>query len=354
MIKIEALEKHLTQVKVGSESPKCLYVISTDEPLLLMETQDKLRAALLAQGFAERDAMMVEKTFNWSSLVSANQNMSLFGDKKLIELTIPTGKPGREGGDMLRSYAAQISLADQTNLDTVTCIYMPRLDTVGYKSAWFTALDQAGSAVRIESLDRTVLPLWLKQRLKVQGLEVEPGEAGERSLEFLVSQVEGNLIAAHQEIQKLGLMFPKGVVSEEQFRDAILNVARYNVFQLSETFLEGDMNRINRMLDGLKGEGEALVLVVWSLSEEIRLLMSLRQEVDAGGNLMGAMKAKRIWGKKEQLFPGAVRRMNMATIQRATKMIADIDKQSKGIAAPEMPKDPWDGLRRIGGLFSYQ
>lgn len=131
-------------------------------------------------------------------------------------------------------------------------------------------------------------------------------------------------------------------------------MARYNVFELTETFLVGNMARINRTLDGLKGEGEALVLIVWTLSEEIRLLRALKEIVLQGGHLASAMKSRRIWGKREQLIPQVLQRMHLPTLDRALQMIADIDKQSKGIPAKEMPMDPWDGLRRIGGLFAIR
>jgi len=354
MIKIDAFHSHMNQVQQGQRALSQLYILSTDEPLLLMEAKDQLRKLVKEKGFTERDTLMQDAQFDWGSLLSSNQNRSLFGDKKHIELTMPTGKPGREGAEALKQFAKQLAQNSASDLDSIISIYLPRLDSQTQKSAWFTALDDVGLAVRIEELDRSALPAWIKDRLKRQQQQLPSGESGNRTVQFLVDQFEGNLIAAHQEIQKLGLLYPTGEISEEQIRDAVMHVARYDVFHLSEAFLTGDMARINRMLDGLKGEGEALVLVVWTLSEEIRLIKSLKEEATLGGHVPSMLKARRIWGKREQLLPGVIQRMSIPVIDRALEMIAKVDKQSKGMMAKDMPIDPWDGLRRIGGLFSLK
>lgn len=353
MIKLDAFQTHIAKVAKGSEPLRSLYVISTDEPLLMMEAQDKLRAAVAARGYTERDMLMHEKGFDWASLLNASQTMSLFGDKKFVEFRIPTGKPGRDGADALKQFAAQIQGTDGEP-DAVTCIFLPRLDGQTQKSAWFTALDNAGLAVRIDSIDRTHLSAWIAERLKRQNQHVVQGEAGVRALEFMVNQVEGNLIAAHQEIQKLGLLHPEGELTEEQIRESVLNVARYDVFQLNEAYLEGDMGRINRMLDGLKGEGEALVLIVWAIAEEIRTLCLLKRAALQGQNVQMLMKSKRIWGKREQLIPKALARLSLPALDRALEVIAQMDRQVKGLQVSELPADPWDGLRRIGGIFSLR
>ena len=354
MIKLDAFQTHISKVTKGSEFPRALYIISTDEPLLMMEAQDKLRAAVVARGYTERDMLMHEKGFDWASLLNASQTMSLFGDKKYVEFRIPTGKPGRDGADALKQFTAQIEAAPKGEPDAVTCIFLPRLDGQTQKSAWFTALDNAGLALRIDSIDRTQLPAWIAERLKRQNQHVVQGEAGARALEFMVTQVEGNLIAAHQEIQKLGLLYPEGELTEEQIRESVLNVARYDVFQLNEAYLEGDMSRINRMLDGLKGEGEALVLIVWTIAEEIRTLCQLKRASLQGQNVQMLMKSKRIWGKREQLIPRALARLSLPALDRALELVAQMDRQVKGLQVKELPADPWDGLRRIGGIFSLR
>jgi DNA polymerase-3 subunit delta len=227
------------------------------------------------------------------------------------------------------------------------------------KSAWFTALDEAAIAVRIDPIERTQLPAWIAQRLKKQKQQVEAGESGQRALQFMANQIEGNLIAAHQEIQKLGLLYPEGTLTEDQIRDAVLNVARYDVFQLTEALLAGDLGRFHRMVDGLQGEGEALVLVLWTVTEEVRLLNRLRQAVDRGDNLQMLMKMNRIWGNKERLIPQALQRLSADRLQKALTVVGGLDRQAKGLqlhkgAGPileKLPTDPWDGLRLLGRLF---
>jgi DNA polymerase-3 subunit delta len=354
MIKLDAFLTHLQQVKKNQKELAPLYILATDEPLLLMEAKDLLRQAVKEKGFLERDTLIQDAQFDWGSLLSSNQNMSLFGDKKHLELTMPTGKPGRDGAEALKHFAKHLQERAHNELESVTSFYLPRVDTQTQKSAWFSALDEVGIVVRIDELDRSQLPSWIKERLKRQNQSIELGDAGDRAIAFMVDQFEGNLIAAHQEIQKLGLLYPEATLTEEQIRDAVLHVARYDVFQLSEAFLSGDMPRINRMLDGLKAEGEALVLVVWSLSEEIRLIRSIKEELHQGGHLPSILKSRRIWGKKEQLLLKMLPKMDIPKIDRALDTIANIDKQSKGIVAKDMPTDPWDGLRRIGGLFSLR
>ena len=352
MVKVDALQAYLKSLSSGGTmSP--LYIFSGDEPLLMMEAMDQLRTAAKKQNFTEREVLLQERGFDWSALLSAGQTMSLFGDKRWVELRIPTGKPGRDGADALKQFAAQI--ASQSNgsdgPDTVVCIVLPRLDGKTKTSAWFSALDDVGMAIQIDSLDRSYLPHWIAGRLKRQDQEVEAGPEGQRALEFIADQVEGNLIAAHQEILKLGLLYPVGKLSEEQIRSSILKVARYNVFELTEAMLAGDLARLNRMLDGLKGEGEPLVLILWSVTEELRILSKLKAASDAGESVQNLMRANRIWGNKERLYPVALRRVQPLKLRRAMQVAAGLDRQVKGLHAADLPADPWDGLRLVGNLL---
>jgi DNA polymerase-3 subunit delta len=319
----------------------------------MMEAMDQLRAIAKKQSYTEREVLLQERGFDWSALLSAGQTMSLFGDKRWLELRIPTGKPGRDGADALKQFAVQVE--SQTlgpeGPDTVVCIILPRLDGKTKTSAWFSALDEAGMAIQIDSLDRSQLPQWIAGRLKRQNQQVESGPGGMRALEFVADQVEGNLIAAHQEIQKLGLLYPTGKLSEEQIRTAILKVARYNVFELTEAMLAGDLPRLNRMLDGLKGEGEPLVLILWSVTEELRLLSKLKAASDAGESVQQLMRSNRVWGNKERLYPAALRRVQPLKLRRAMQVAAGLDRQVKGLHAADLPADPWDGLRLVGNLL---
>jgi DNA polymerase-3 subunit delta len=352
MVKVDALQAHLKSLGLGGAMLP-LYIFSGDEPLLMMEAMDQLRLAAKKLGFTEREVMVQERGFDWSALMNAGQTMSLFGDKRWVELRIPTGKPGRDGADALKQFAAQIATqqSGSDGPDTVVCIVLPRLDGKTKISAWFSALDEAGMAIQIDTLDRSHLPRWIAGRLQKQGQDVEAGAEGQRALEFIADQVEGNLIAAHQEILKLDLLYPNGKLTEEQIRDSILKVARYNVFELTEAMLAGDLPRLNRMLDGLKGEGEPLVLILWSVTEELRLLSKLKVASDAGESVQQLMRANRIWGNKERLYPAAMRRVQPLKLRKAIQVAAGLDRQSKGLHAAELPADPWDGLRLVGNLL---
>ena len=352
MVKVDALQAHLKSLGSGGAMLP-LYIFTGDEPLLMMEAMDQLRLTAKKLGFTEREVLLQERGFDWSALLSAGQTMSLFGDKRWVELRIPTGKPGRDGADALKQFAAQIESQPNGSEgpDTVVCIVLPKLDGKTKTSAWFSALDETSMVIQIDSIDRGNLPRWIAARLKKQNQEVESGPEGQRALEFIADQVEGNLIAAHQEILKLGLLYPTGVLTEEQIRSSILKVARYNVFELTEAMLAGDLPRLSRMLDGLKGEGEPLVLILWSVTEELRLLSKIKAASDAGESVQQLMRANRIWGNKERLYPAALRRIQPLKLRRAMQVAAGLDRQVKGLSVAELPADPWDGLRLVGNLL---
>ena len=334
-VRAEALDAHL------EKSLASLYVIASDEHLLAMEAADRIRKKARSTGFSEREVLIVDRYFKWGELTSTQQSMSLFGDKKLIELRIPTGKPGKEGGQALQDYAANCAAAATAD-DTLTLITLPKLDWAAQKSAWVTALQRAAVYIDIPVVERPQLANWIGQRLAAQGQS-----ADKLSLDFMVERVEGNLLAAHQEIRKLGLLYPEGRLSAEQVQDAVLNVARYDVFKLSEAMLSGDVARLVRMLEGLKGEGEALPLVLWAVTEEIRILLKLKLGVNDGRPLAVMMKEYRIWGPRERLIPNAIARVTLKTLQRAMHEAAQIDKLIKGLRARAFAGDPWDALLQL-------
>lgn len=348
-LKLDALDGHLRQAQTRGLAP--LYVVHGDEHLLVLEAVDRLRQAAREAGYSERDVLVSERGFQWSQLLEAQQSMSLFGDRKIVELRIPSGKPGKEGGEVLRAVAAQLAGA-QSASDLVMLITLPRLDFAASKSAWFQALEGAGVSIKVDNVDRTRLPAWVSERLALQNQRVEPGEPGRRALQFIADKVEGNLLAAHQEIQKLGLLYPAGVLTFDQVHDAVLNVARYDVFKLSEAMLGGDVPRLVRMLEGLRGEGEATVLVLWALTEEIRVLSKVRQGL-AGGKPMGVLTRElRIWGPREKLVPQAAQRLSTERLEAALAMAAKLDRQTKGLRVDGMPAEPWDGLLQLALMIA--
>lgn len=350
MIKSDAFQIHLTGLAKGQQHLNPLYIFSGDEPLLMMEAVDALRSFAKTQGFTERDVMVQDRYFDWSALLSVGQAMSLFGDKRFVELRMPTGKPGRDGADVLKQFAYGLGRAG-SELNTIVCMQLPRLDQKTKSSAWFMALDEAAMVVQIDSIERTQLPYWISKRLAMQSQSVESGEAGQRALQWMADQVEGNLIAAHQEIQKLALLYPTGIISEEQIRGAVLKVARYDVFELTEALLSGDAARLNRMVDGLQGEGEPLPLILWGISDELRTLNRAQAALAAGESLPTILRNYRIWGKREKLYPMALKRIQPKKLKQALLLAANLDKQAKGLWVRDLPANPWDGLRLVGSLL---
>lgn len=330
-LRLDALDAHLSKPLAG------LYVLTSDEHLLALEAADKIRRTARTQGLTEREVLIVERSFKWGELLAANQSQSLFGDRKLIELRIPTGKPGKDGGQALQEYAASLSP------DNVTLITLPKLDWATQKAAWVASLQQQGVYIDIPLVERAQLPAWLGARLAVQ-----KQSANRECLDFIADRVEGNLLAAHQEIQKLALLYPEGPLSFEQVQDAVLNVARYDVFKLNEAMLSGDAARLARMLEGLKGEGEALPLVLWAVAEEIRTLLKLKAGVAQGRPLAQLMKEHRIWGPRERLIEPALRRLKLSILEDALQEAAQIDKMVKGLRARAFSGDAWDAMLQLG------
>ncbi|SFI07506.1 DNA polymerase III, delta subunit [Collimonas sp. OK307] len=330
-LRFDALDGHLAKTLAP------LYVITSDEHLLALEASDKIRKSARSNGCSERDVLVVDRSFKWGELLAANQSQSLFGDKKLIELRIPTGKPGKDGGQALQNYTATL------NPDNVTIISLPKLDWATQKAAWVATLQQSAMYIDIPLVERAHLPNWIGIRLAAQ-----QQSADRQSLDFIADRVEGNLLAAHQEIQKLALLHPPGKLSFEQCHDAVLNVARYDVFKLNEAMLVGDTARLVRMMDGLKGEGEALPLVLWAVSEEIRTLLKLKSAASQGRPISALLKEYRIWGPREKLMEPALRRLSLSTLEAALKDAAQIDKMVKGLRAKAFSGDAWDALLQLG------
>ena len=321
-----------------------LYVLHGDEALLVQEAADAIRATARAQGHTERSVHTVAGAhFDWGAVLAAGSSLSLFADRQLVEIRIPSGKPGKDGSAALQ----QLAEAAPGNDGVLTLVLLPRLDKATRTSAWFTALDGAGMTVQIDSVERAQLPAWIAQRLAAQGQRVAPGEEGQRTLAFFADRVEGNLLAAHQEISKLALLHPPGELSWAQVEAAVLNVARYDVFKLSEAVLAGQPARVQRMLDGLQAEGEAEVLVHWALAEDIRALQRVRDALDAGKPLPMALREHRIWGPRERLFERVLPRLSAATASRLLHSAHVVDGIVKGLKAPDWPHDGWQALHRL-------
>ena len=340
----------LTQLSAHLQKGLCsLYTLHGDEPLMQQEAADAIRASARAQGYTERSVHTVSGAhFDWSEVLAAGGSLSLFADKQIVELRIPSGKPGKEGSAAIQQLAASC----QGNDSTLTLLMLPKLDAATRKGAWFAALENHGAMIATDPIERSALPQWIAQRLQTQGQSVAEGEEGQRTLQFFADRVEGNLLAAHQEIQKLGLLYPPGELSQAQVESAVVNVARYDVFKLSESVLSGQVARVQRMLDGLQAEGEAAVLVHYTLAEDIRALKRVKDAIASGKPMPMALREQRVWGPRERLFERVLPRMGEARLNGLLQAAHQVDGIVKGLKVPDWPTDPWQALQRLAVRFS--
>ena len=336
------LEAHL------AKGLRSLYTLHGDEALLVQEAADLIRATARSQGYTERSVFTVAGAhFDWGEVLAAGGSMSLFADRQIVEVRIPSGKPGKDGSAALQ----QLADAARGNDSVLTLVLLPRLDKMTRGSAWFSALDGQGVSLQIDSVERQALPQWIAQRLSQQQQRVLSGEEGQRTLQFFADRVEGNLLAAHQEIQKLGLLYPAGELSFEQVESAVLNVARYDVFKLSEAVLAGNAPRVQRMLDGLQAEGESEVLVHYTLAEDIRALKRVKDAVSLGQPLPMALREQRVWGLKERLFERVLPRLTPMALDNLLHAAHTVDGLVKGLKAPDWPVDSWQALHRLAMML---
>jgi len=314
-----------------------LYLIHGEEALLALEAADTIRAAARAAGYLEREVLTVEPGFDWSSLTNAMLSVSLFASLKLLEVRIPSGKPGNEGSEAL------MRLAERPPEDTVTLLILPKLEKAQQQSKWFSALLPAAQVIEAKPVARGELPGWIAGRLKRQQQRLAP-----EALAFMADRVEGNLLAAKQEIDKLALLFPQGEIGLAQLSDTVANVARFDVFQLSEAWLAGDAARVARMLDGLEAEGEAPVLVLWAATEDVRMLLKLRQGLKDGRTVRDLARELKLWGARQNLAEPALKRIGPRAVLNLLTECARADRQIKGAESG----DAWLTLRRIAAGLS--
>ncbi len=310
-----------------------LYVVHGDEPLLALEAADAVRAAARKAGYREREVFFAERGFDWSELLQAGASLSLFGDRKIVELRIPTGKPGPQGAEAIGAYCAR------AGADILTLVSLPRLDRAAQSSAWFSALSAAGVVVDVFPVERARLPAWIGERLARQGQRA-PREV----LEFLADRVEGNLLAAFQEVQKLALLAPEGELGLDDVREVVANVARYDAYDASAALLAGDTARYVRVIEGLRGEGEAPTFVLWAIAEDLRALARVQSGAAEGRSLDALLRENRVWGPRQDLVKSAMRRLSVAAIKRALSHAALIDRAIKGVVRLEA----WDEFLKLG------
>ena len=313
-----------------------LVVVSSDEALLALEAQDALRQSARALGYTEREVLNADARFDWSKLTQATLALSLFAERRIVEVRLPTGKPGVAGATALEA------LAESVPADTLTLLALPKLDRKTREARWASALARAGTWLDIETIERARLPQWIGERLARQRQSVPPD-----ALEFIADRVEGNLFAANQEIAKLALLYPPASLSLDQVRDAVLNVARYDVSQLQAAMVGGDRKRVAKTMAGLRDEGEALPLIIWAIAEELRALIRVKALVASGRPFAAAARESRVWGPRERLFERALGRLDLDRLEHTVTRIADIDRLAKGLRAPKADSDPWLELTDI-------
>lgn len=306
-----------------------LYVVTGDEPLLVMEAVDAIRAAARAQGYTEREVLTAEASFDWGRLREAGASLSLFASRRILELRLPSGKPGVEGAQALEVFAGN------PPPDTVSIVTLPRLDRRAAQAGWYQALARAGTVVEIAPIELDALPAWLSERLARQGQSADAD-----TLRFLAEQVEGNLLAAHQEIQKLGLLYPARRLSFEEVSEAVLDVSRFDVFQLVDAMLAADVARVARILDALAAAGEKPVPVLGVLAWAIRGLARARAALDRGADMGAALREGGFFGERQAHARRLLPRLSAEMLAGVLGRAAEVDRMSKGL----VPGDVWDAL----------
>jgi DNA polymerase III subunit delta len=312
-----------------------VYFLSGDEPLQLSEAADAVRSAAREQGFSEREVMHVDKTFDWNELLAASNAMSLFAEKKIIDLRLPSGKPGKEGG------AALVEYAKRPPEDTVLLVSSAKVDKRSQSAKWYQALDKVGATLQVWPVDVAEMPGWLDKRLRLRGLQ-----ADKEAIQLIAERVEGNLLAAAQEVDKLVLLNGVGLLSLEQVEMAVADSARFDVFGLVDAALLGDVPRLTHMLDGLRGEGVEAILILWALTRELRSLADMAAQLESGKRLDSVLA--RVWGKRKGPVKMGLQRHNRVRWQQMLRRAARLDRVVKGAAAG----NAWDELLQLSLLIA--
>ena len=332
-VRPEQLDSHLQSALAP------VYIVSGDEALLVQEAADAVRAAARAQDYATRDLLHVERNFDWNSLLDTADTLSLFAERRIIELRMPNGKPGKDGGKALIEYC------QRPPEDTLLLIITGKLDASTQKTKWYTTLEKTGVAVTIWPMEGNRLPAWLGQRMREHGMQADAA-----ALDLLAERVEGNLLAASQEIEKLHLLHGEGRIRVEDIADAVTDNARFDIYRLMDTALQGDAVKTARMLTGLRQEGIEAVLVLWVISREIRSLASMAADcAPVGGGrpdpamIDQAMTQARVWQRRKALTKKALLRHGPKRWQAFVCAAAHADKVLKGQA----PGNVWDELLQL-------
>lgn len=327
----------MSQLRIGQlagqlqQSLAPVYFIHGDETLLVNECADAVRAAARAQGYSDRQVFSVEAGFDWNSLLAASDSLSLFAERRILELRLPGGKPGKEGTQILRDYAGRPAE------DTLLLITSAKLEPAARRSKWVLALEQAGVSIPVWPVEIAQLPVWIERRMRARGMR-----ASRAALELLAGRVEGNLLAAAQEIEKLFLLHGRGELDVDTVGELVADSARYDVFGLVDAALAGNATHAQRILAGLRGEGVEPVLVLWALSREIRSLTAMARQLQ-GDSLSRVLASHKVWDKRKPLVSAALQRIRGRQWWQLLQRCARLDRVIKGRAAGSA----WDELLQL-------
>jgi DNA polymerase-3 subunit delta len=302
------------------------YLVTGDEPLLVAEALDDIREAARARGFGNRELHVATTGFDWGQLTASTGNMSLFAEQRIVELRLPTGKPGRAGGDAI------VSLVEQSGPELLFIVTGPKLDGSASRSRWAKAIDKRGVTLPIWPISLRELPGWIANRMRQAGLQPD-----REAVAMIADRVEGNLLAAGQEIEKLRLLLGEGKVTASDVANAVANSSRYDVYKLTDAAIAGDARRAVRILGGLRAEGVEPVIVMWAITRELRTLATLDDAVRQGQDLGSAMQAARVWNNRQALMRSCVSRHRHGTFHRLLKASGRADATAKG----QRFGDPW-------------
>jgi DNA polymerase-3 subunit delta len=309
-----------------------VYLVTGDEPLLCGESVDAVRAHLRRLGFSEREVMHVDSGFSWDSLLESANALSLFAERKLIELRLGSQKLNRSASDLLQRYLANPAP------DNALLIICDRLDRSSKQSAWFKTIEQVGLAVEVWPVEPEQLPQWLGQRAASQGVELDND-----ALQLLADRIEGNLLAARQELDKLALLYPGQRIGAEEVIQAVSDSSRFDIFALTDAALLGQAPRCQHILQVLRQEGNEAAVVLWALTRDIRMLHAVSRGIASGQSYDTLCQRERIWGKRKQLVRNACRRFDSGLLEQLLQQAAEVDLAIKG----QRPDDPWLLLSQI-------
>jgi len=298
-----------------------VYFVFGDEPLIVQESCDAIRTAAREQGFIERELYHTDAGFSWDELYNSANAMSLFADKKIIEIRVHNGKPGDAGGKAIAEYCAS------PNEETLLLIVSPKIDARSQKSKWFTAIENCGASIQVWPIGPQQMARWVDQRMKRAGLN-----ADSEAIDILCAKTEGNLLAAVQEIEKLKLVAEGTLIDAHTMTTAVTDSARFDVFGLVDKGMHGDSRAAAHSLQGLRGEGSEPLSLLWALAREIRALNNIREAIDSGEHFDRAAQRNGVWEKRKPLFKGALSRLKTRQLHDLIRKAALADRAAKGMA----------------------